>query len=489
MLLAEVKFNDEEYLGQYLLLQGFEVWFRYMFRVVEGKDFIVEAIHKDLFIEFDNIFKQVNNRENINIPPRAGKTTLARYFIVYALTHNPRCNFIYTSFSQSLLGDISRSIMAILEHPVYKAMYSAKPQIEDEIVNPIDDFWKQYLFEETGKNVYSNKKIITKEGGILLFASIGSTITGFGAGIRNAKGFTGGLFIDDANKPADIYSQVMRLKVLRYYEETLLSRLNNSNAAIVNIQQRLHLEDLSGFLIEKYNFRTLKKALLDEQGACQIPKQYSPERIKELQANSYMFSSQYQQEPIKLGGNIIQSKWFNWYKPDGMIFNRIFFTADTAQKTKEWNDYSVSCCWGLGNNNLYLIDMLRGKWEAPDLSRNIKAFWNKYKVSTPRPNSFYIEDKSSGTGLIQDLQRDTSIPVIAVQRDKDKLTRVEDVLTYIEAGRVYLPEDRPFTSDFITECESFSRDMTHSHDDITDNLVDAIVKGLSAGSVSILDVL
>jgi hypothetical protein len=257
--------------------------------------------------------------------------------MAYSITMNPKCNFIYTSFSQSLLADISRELMQILEHPIYKAMYSNRTTLEEEECNPIDDFWREYLYTNENKNVYSTKKIVTREGGVLLFASIGSTITGFGAGIRSAKSFSGALIIDDANKPADIYSQLMRNKVLRYFEETLLSRLNNSDTAIINIQQRLHLEDLSGFLIDKYNFKVLCKPLINEQGICQIPKQYSPERIQELQANAYMFSAQYQQSPIPQGGMMIKSEWFKYYT-ETPEFKRVFMTGDTAQKTKEHND-------------------------------------------------------------------------------------------------------------------------------------------------------
>lgn len=69
--------------------------------------------------------------------------------------------------------------------------------------------------------------------------------------IRGVSKFSGALLVDDANKPADIHSQTMRERVIRYYEETLLSRLNGSDVPIVNIQQRLHIEDLSGILMPR----------------------------------------------------------------------------------------------------------------------------------------------------------------------------------------------------------------------------------------------
>lgn len=284
-----------------------------MFRVIEGKPFVMEPIHTGLLDYFNKIYDGEVTRLNVNVPPRAGKTTIAKYLLVFALTFNPKANIIYTSFSQSLLTDIATSIRNILEHPIYNAMYPNAVTLESEEINPVDEFWLEYLKKETGKNTYSAKKIVTRYGGVCLFSSIGSQITGYGAGIRNGRGFGGALIIDDANKPADIHSQVMRNKVERYFEETLLSRLNGSNVPIINIQQRLHIDDLSGILEKKYKFETLKKPLLDKNGVCQLPKQYTQERIKELQINNYMFVSQYQQEPLTLDGlrvftNVVKRK-------------------------------------------------------------------------------------------------------------------------------------------------------------------------------------
>ncbi|MCK5613694.1 phage terminase large subunit, partial [Candidatus Pacearchaeota archaeon] len=326
----------------------------------------------------------------------------------------------------------------------------------------------------------------------VLFASIGSAITGFGAGIRGADKFSGMLIIDDANKPADIRSQRMREKVKLYYQETLLSRLNDSNAPILNIQQRLHVEDLSGILMSLYKFKVLKKKLLDEDGKCNLPSQYTTERLEEIQKDNYAFISQYQQEPTQLGGNVIKSAWFGkYYDWRDIKPVKLFFTGDTAQKKKEHNDYTVFCAWFVYQNNLYLLDMFRKKMESPELRATAKVFWEKWKhgLNGKYPNGFFIEDKVSGTGLIQDLKRDTAIPVFGVPAVKDKLTRVEDVLPYIECGRVILPAwDEWEWEDIIQkECEEFARDLSHKHDDIIDNICMGIRKGLCAGESSVYD--
>ena len=485
---------DKEYLGHYWIQQGFKTWFLCMFRIVEGRPFIVEPIHNNLFEYYQSVYEGKKYRCNINIPPRAGKTTMQVYFTVFSLTVNPKSNIIYTSYSQSLLTDISNKVAMILEHPAYKAMYPQQITIEDEASTPVDDFWRDYLQENDKKNTYSSRKITTYAGGTVLFASIGSQITGYGAGVRGSKKFSGFLAIDDAQKPADSRSQILRDRVIRYYEETLLSRLNNPNTPIVNIQQRLHIEDLSGILESKYNFDTLRKPLIDDNGVCQIPSQYTEERIKELQQNNYVFSAQFQQQPIILGGQVIRRDYFRYYSvSNGFKYKRILITADTAMKVKEHNDYSVFLAGGITHDNkLHVLDMMRGKWEAPDLEKVAVEFWNKFKRDKQTGvmcNGLYVEDKASGTGLIQGLRSKYGIPVIGLQVDSDKLTKIENVLPYIESGQVLLPENEnyAFVPDLLNECEAFSRDMSHIHDDICDALAYLIQEALGKTEVSLLD--
>ncbi|MGP1609632.1 MAG: phage terminase large subunit, partial [Burkholderiales bacterium] len=194
--------------------------------------------------------------------------------------------------------------------------------------------------------------------------------------------------------------------------------------------------------------------------------------------SKYTFNSQYQQRPIALGGNIIHGQDFKRVEMLPRILYRKVF-ADTAQKTKEANDYSVFECWGMGDDGkIYLLDLRRGKWEAPQLRTNAIDFWNKQKADTTMGTvrEMKVEDKTSGTGLIQDIAQDrlARIPVKGIERSKDKLTRVMDVVSYIEAGYVCVVEGSPFISDFIAECEAFTADDTHEHDDQIDPMCDAI---------------
>lgn len=467
------------FIGQELLKRGFRQWFLYLFQIVNGTPWKEENIHKKMFRQLQQCIDGKCSRLNFNTCPRSGKTSQAIWLVVNALTVNPKSQIIYTSFNQDLLSQIAQQVAAIMQHPVYQAMYPVNRDFkqEEEEVDPIDDFWKDYLVETTGKIKFSNRKIITPQGGVVLFNSVGSAITGFGAGVRGASGFSGFLVMDDADKPTDVRSETIRNKTHTYFVETLLTRLNNPNAPIINIQQRLHIDDLSGFLEKEYGFTTFKAPLLDENGDCNLGNQYTPERIKELQVNNYVFQAQYQQEPIMLGGGVIRRDWFVYYKDfTDTRYRKIYITADTAVKTKEWNDFTAIGVWGLTiQNRLRLLDMVHAKFEIPELQATMLAIWEKWKmgIGNCRCSKIIIEDKASGMQLIQQLRRVGGLPIIGIVPEKDKLSRMYDVLPQIAAGNVELPENEsnPISRELLAEAEAFSADGSHLHDDICDMMV------------------
>jgi predicted phage terminase large subunit-like protein len=469
---------DREYLGQLLLQQGFKTWFLYTFRVLEGRPFKIEPIHDDMFKLAEDILSQRITRAIENVPPRSAKTTMCKYIVLYTFTVNPRANFIYTSFNQGLLADISKELAALMEHPIYKAMYPQKINYEYLEASPVDDFWRDYFQQQKKdkENIYTNRRITTAQGGSILFAAIGSQITGYGAGIRGGKGFSGALIIDDANKPADIYSQTMRDKVLRYFEETLLSRLNDSDVLIFNVQQRLHIEDLSGHLKRKYGYYMLSKPLLDINGVCQIPSQYTPDRIAELQHDESMFQAQYQQEPTAEKGRIIKREWWRYYNPDETpLDGQIIITADTAFKETKTADYSCIQTWELKKDRMNMRDMVVGKWEFPELIQYAKQMWEKWtdpnKIN--RAKYFFIEDKASGTPLQQTLANEGINAIAWRPQDFDypenKVARTKTLSWDVFRNLVYLPEGERMTEYLVNEASLFAEDMSHSHDDSVDS--------------------
>ena len=199
------------------------------------------------------------------------------------------------------------------------------------------------------------------------------------------------------------------------------------------------------------------------------------------------WSALYQQMPYVKGGGVFRpSEWPRYDNFEDLYTGRraneeLVATAihvDTAQKTKEINDWSVFSVFGIGRSgDVYLLDMARGKWEGPELRKVALSIWDKWKFrhkKLPVCRGLFIEEAASGTGLVQDMIRYTKAPVTGIRRTVDKATRALDAQPFCATGRVWLPHDAQWMKDFLSEVEAFSLDDGHLHDDITDTMMDAV---------------
>ena len=280
---------------------------------------------------------------------------------------------------------------------------------------------------------------------------------------------------DDSNKPSDIYSQVRRNKVKVYFEETLLSRLNDSEVPIINIQQRLHLEDMSGFLLDKYKFELLKMPLVVD-GVCQLPSQYTQDRLQELQKNEFMFLSQYQQSPILSSGALFKRDCFIFANNLPSKYEYTFITADLAYKDKQHNDFTCFSYWGVLDKKLYLIDVKRKKINSVEIDSWIRP-WLMPKIQYGF-RYIWIEDKAHGTYLLQQYRKD-GLPVPneamikqTLPRDGDKVMRANNIIPCLNSSdpNVILNNCIENFNDIIEELLSFNQS---AHDDFVDTLIDA----------------
>lgn len=324
-------------------------------------------------------------------------------------------------------------------------------------------------------------------------------------GVRQARAFTsmtgvrGDRIILDDPISADNANSTAKLDAARIaFTETLPTRVNNEKSAIVVIMQRLNEKDVSGVILDMglpyvhlcipMRFEPARRCVTEigwqdprtYEGELMFPERFSEDQVAELERTlgSYGAAGQLQQRPAPRGGGIINTAWFDYWTHMPPLEFR-FITADTAQKTAEINDYSVLQCWGRSNTGkAILIDQIRGKWEAPELIVQARAFWLKHKddirIMCQRATlrGMFVEDKVSGTGLIQTLRRE-GIAILPVQRVKDKISRAYDAAPFIESGNVSLPQDAPWLSDLLSEISSFP---SGAHDDQLDPMFDAIVK-------------
>ena len=416
---------------------------------------------QDFYVKFANCERP---KLAISAPPQHGKSSAIVDFVAWLAGKHPDTKTIYTSFSERLGVRANKALQRMMSSSRYKRIFP------DTLIGLPGTSCNNEMIEYSEKDGYFRN------------TTVRGSITGESLDLG---------IIDDPLKGREAAnSETVRNAVWDWLTDDFLTRFSDE-AGLLIIMTRWHLDDpLSRLQAQLGDDLTVVNypaiAIEDEKhrksGEPLFPELKTLtflESIKKIMARM-SWESLFQGAPKQQDGEIIHGYWFKSYDILPLLEYRNIY-ADTAMKTKERNDYSVLECWGKGlDGRIYLIDVLRGKWEAPELERMTIAFWNKHNAMTRQETGnlrfLKVEDKASGTGLIQKIKTlvEPLIPVVAVQRAIDKLTRVNDVVGFIEAGYVWLPANAPWLLDFIQECESFSNDDSHLHDDQVDPMCDAI---------------
>lgn len=446
---------------------------RYFFPAREGMEFIDGPHHAVIGRVLDDVLAGKRHRVIITLPPGYTKTEAAVVnFIARGFAINPAARFIHATFSDDLARENSDKIKSLIELPEFAELQTVTIKTDTKA----KDRWK------------------TDQGGGMLAKAAGGPITGFRAGYMDNTAFTGALVIDDPLKPDDAFSPTKRAAINRRATNTFRSRLAHERVPVVVIMQRLHSDDFVGHLLtggtgEIWDHLDLP-VIIDR--SAEYPKEWTHGRpithdlpdgplwpakqdaaeIEVIRADAYTFASQYMQRPVSIEGAMFDMAGVQWFKMADMPeveYYRMY--ADTALKTGERNDYSVFELWAkFKNGGAGLVDMVRGKWEAPELETTAKAFWDKHKGKIVR--GMKVEDKASGTGLIQSLKRQ-GIPIEPIQRERDKYMRGMDAAPWVATGQVWLPSDAPFTEALRYEMQTFDG-LGTGHDDQIDPMMDAI---------------
>jgi len=183
----------------------------------------------------------------------------------------------------------------------------------------------------------------------------------------------------------------------------------------------------------------------------------------------YNFAGQYQQAPAPLGGGLVKAAWFRRYAPDEFpqSFERVVQSWDTANKATELSDFSVCTSWGVQGKNLYLIDVLHRRMEYPELKRAVREQYERFA-----PSVVLIEDKASGTQLIQELIADGLHAVTRYRPQSDKVMRLHAQTAMIENGFVHLPERAPWLAPYLAELTAFPNGKYDDQVDSTAQMLD-----------------
>lgn len=514
---------------------------RIWFELIQGDRLLVNWHHRLMASKIDELLagRLVPRNLIINIPPGGTKTEFfSIHFPAYvnALVQEKRLKRfrnLNISFADTLVKRNSRRTRDIIASREYQEFWPCSFG-----VNQAEE-WE--IKDERGRSI-----------GQTVSRSSNGQITG-GRGGYYGPEFSGMVMLDDYNKPVDMLSESRRKSANTLLVNTIRSRRGDKSkehpTPFVSIQQRLHTDDATGFMLaggmgvpfhhvaipamidEKYiqsldePWRSLCWETVKDTDSVVVggvrywsywPQMEDVNDLLQLwEKDRYTFLSQYQQNPMALTGGIIDTSWFRTYTTLPKLTHRAVYVDTNSGKVEDWLDYTVFTLAGMGvDGNLYIIDVVRGRWDPEDLLKKAEEVWEKWRLSGSMRvmplRHMAIEEKQAGQGLITTLKKRSqtpgqlAIPVREIPRGtgQNKLVRCLNVIPQIKTGKVFVPathtdDGQKLSSIFyedgtiagstewvltaMTECAAFSADDSHDNDDILDTWMDAIDDNLISG--------
>ncbi|HHS9745686.1 TPA: phage terminase large subunit [Raoultella ornithinolytica] len=514
---------------------------RIWFELIQGDRLLVNWHHRLMASKIDDLLagRLVPRNLIINIPPGGTKTEFfSIHFPAYvnALVQEKRLKRfrnLNISFADTLVKRNSRRTRDIIASREYQEFWPCSFG-----VNQAEE-WE--IKDERGRSI-----------GQTVSRSSNGQITG-GRGGYYGPEFSGMVMLDDYNKPVDMLSESRRKSANTLLVNTIRSRRGDKSkehpTPFVSIQQRLHTDDATGFMLaggmgvpfhhvaipamidEKYiqsldePWRSLCWETVKDTDSVVVggvrywsywPQMEDVNDLLQLwEKDRYTFLSQYQQNPMALTGGIIETSWFRTYTTLPKLTHRAVYVDTNSGKVEDWLDYTVFTLAGMGvDGNLYIIDVVRGRWDPEDLLKKAEEVWEKWRLSGSMRvmplRHMAIEEKQAGQGLITTLKKRSqtpgqlAIPVREIPRGtgQNKLVRCLNVIPQIKTGKVFVPathtdDGQKLSSIFyedgtiagstewvltaMTECAAFSADDSHDNDDILDTWMDAIDDNLISG--------
>lgn len=377
----------------------------------------------------------------ITVPPRHLKSeTVAVAFVAWMLGHRPDMKIMVASYSQDLARLHSNHTRTVMETD-----------------------WYRRDFPGTRISGRGNRalELLTTAGGTRKAVSVGGSITGFGADM---------IMIDDCMKADEVKSQAARDEVKGWFDNTLVTRLNDkATGRIVSIQQRLHEDDLPAYLLEKGYEHLNLPAIAEHETRVPVaantdylrkvgdllnPRRESEATLERLrrELGPAVFAAQYQQDPVAPEGNLLQMKWFATYDEEVARenFQKVVQSWDTGMSASPTSDFSVATTWGYRGRKWYLLDVFRQRLDYPDLKKAVVRLWRHWSADL-----VLIEDAGSGKSLWQEFRQTGPLRPYMCHPRESKEERFVGSLGEVEAGRILLPIEADWLPALRSELKAF----------------------------------
>ena len=407
--------------------------------------------------QLDRVRRGEITRLIINLPPRYLKSiTVSVAFCAFLLGLDPQRRIISISYGDDLSAKHASDFRSVVNSPWFRRV-----------------FWKMRIARNTELEVTTTRRGFRKA------TSVSGTLTGLGGDL---------IIIDDPQKPIDAQSEARRNTVNHWVSNTLMSRLDNKQtSALIVVMQRVHMDDLSGFLTNSSDDWTVLSlpAIAEKEESIPVgpnefhyrnvgealhPAHESIETLRKLQQTlgPDVFAAQCQQSPVPAGGAMIKREWFRYYEepPARVLGGRIIQSYDTAAKDGAQNDYTVCTTWLVQDGNYYLLDLVRDRFEYPLLRDTAIELAKRFQ-----PHEILIEDASTGIALAQDLREKDYFFVNPIKIEHDKIGRLYVQQGKFAAGCVWFPKNAPYMPELERELLTFPQSR---HNDQVDSISQAL---------------
>ena len=424
---------------------------RYMFKERRKYKWLHNWHHRVVCDALMKVFRGETKRLIINIPPRYSKTELAVInFMAWCFGKVPDSEFIHVSYSATLAANNAFQTRNLVQEEAFKRVFP-KFQLRDD--SKAKDDWR------------------TAEGGVCYSQGTGGTITGFGAG-KFRDTFGGAIIIDDPHKASEARSDTIRKGVIEWFQNTLESRTNSPDTPIIVIMQRLHEEDLAGWLLDGGNgeeWEHLCLSAIQDDGSALWPAKHSIETLERMElAAPYVFAGQYRQQPSPPAGG--------FFKPDHIeIVDAL--PADITHQVRAWDlassenegDFTAGVREAKSRDGyIYIVDVQHAQLGPDGVEKRIKqtAEMDGKSVAIRLPQDPGQAGKAQAKNFITKL---SGFNVKAETVSGDKITRAQPFAAQVNVGNVKMLRG-DWNKAFIEELRNFPNGK---HDDQVDAGSDA----------------
>jgi phage terminase large subunit-like protein len=407
----------------------------------------------------DTAGKKTNNLL-ITLPPRFGKTQISVIdWMARSIARNPRAKFIHLSYSDELALDNSAKCRETVLSQAYQ------------------DFWPVKLKSDAD----SKKKWYTEQGGGVYATSAGGAVTGFGAGSLADLGdelraqlseedaqleaeiddfftdsitepldsslFYGAIVIDDPIKVTDADNENARNLVNKRLNNTIKSRRNSRNTPLVIIMQRLHEDDMAGFVLAggmEETFCHLNLKACDEEAKTSLwPAKHSFEELMKIKAADHaVFMAQYQQDPTPDEGTFFMANWFEGkrFRLGEEPTRLIKYGAGDYAVSADQGDWTEQAIAGFDiQENLYILD-----WSAArvTIDKSIDTMMQMFLDHDPMlwaGETGVIRRAMEPYILKEQQRRRTFFKLEWLPSTKSKAVNAKAFQGLCSAGKVYIP--------------------------------------------------